>query len=375
VEHTFQRSRAALHSESALKLGLFGANCSGGKCVTDVPERWSGSWDDNLRLAQMADDAGLDFMLPIGRWKGYGGWTDFQGATWETLTWASGLLAATKRITVFGTVHAPLFHPVIAAKQMVTADHIGHGRFGLNVVCGWNEGEFDMFGVEQRDHEARYDQGDEWIRALDAMWTRDDFDFEGRFVSLKGVRLNPKPYAGTRPVVMNAAHSPAGRAFAIRNCDALFITSRFAENLAPVAEEVRTVKAGAAAIGRDIDVYTTSFIVCRPTRSEAEAYLRYCVEEHADWDAIEGFLRLKGLLSLPPDELEKTRRNYPMGLIGCKSVGDPDTVARQLADFSAAGLRGVALSMVNYGDEFPFFRDEVLPRLERLGLRSAGIPA
>ena len=54
---------------------------------------------------------------------------------------------------MFGTVHAPLFHPIIAAKQMVTADHIGDGRFGLNIVGGWNEGEFEMFGVEQREHD------------------------------------------------------------------------------------------------------------------------------------------------------------------------------------------------------------------------------
>jgi len=58
---------------------------------------------------------------------------------------------------VFGTVHAPLFNPVIAAKEMVTADHVGEGRFGLNIVVGWNEGEFQMFGVKQRDHETRYE--------------------------------------------------------------------------------------------------------------------------------------------------------------------------------------------------------------------------
>ena len=59
----------------------------------------------------------------------------------------AGLLASSKRITVFGTVHAPLFNPIIAAKMMMTADHIGQGRFGLNIVCGWNEDEFEMFGV------------------------------------------------------------------------------------------------------------------------------------------------------------------------------------------------------------------------------------
>ena len=38
---------------------------------------------------------------------------------------------------------------VLAAEQIATADHIGRGRFGLNIVCGWNQAEFDMFGIEQ----------------------------------------------------------------------------------------------------------------------------------------------------------------------------------------------------------------------------------
>ena len=60
-----------------------------------MPERWSASWADCLALARMGDDAGIDFLLPIGRWKGYGGDTDLHGETLETITWATGLLAAT----------------------------------------------------------------------------------------------------------------------------------------------------------------------------------------------------------------------------------------------------------------------------------------
>src|SRR5436190_14677243 len=94
------RERIAMHNANRLKIGLFGANCSSGRAVTLVPERWSGSWADNLKLARMADAAGLDFLLPIGRWKGYGGTTDYQGATLETVSWATGLLALIKRLTV-----------------------------------------------------------------------------------------------------------------------------------------------------------------------------------------------------------------------------------------------------------------------------------
>ena len=84
--------RGEMGSTNRLKLGLFGANCSSGRAVTIVPERWSGSWPDCVKLAEMADRAGIEFMLPIGRWKGYGGETDYQGATWETVAWACGLL-------------------------------------------------------------------------------------------------------------------------------------------------------------------------------------------------------------------------------------------------------------------------------------------
>ena len=78
---------------------------------------------------------------------------------------------------MFGTVHAPLFHPIIAAKQFVTADHISHGRFGLNIVVGWNEDEFQMFGVTQREHEQRYEYAQDWIDAVKSAWgPEEDFD-------------------------------------------------------------------------------------------------------------------------------------------------------------------------------------------------------
>lgn len=50
--------------------------------------------------------------------------------------------------------------------------------------------------------------------------------------------------------------------------------------------------------------------------------------------------------------------------------GDPDDVAQTFKKLSDAGLTGMAVAMVNYLDDLPILRDEVLPRLERLGLRA-----
>jgi dimethylsulfone monooxygenase len=365
------RDRYSMYNTNKLKIGLFGSNCSSGRAVTKVPERWTGSWPDNLRLARMADEAGIDFMLPIGRWKGYGGDTDYQGATLETITWAAGLLASTKRITVFGTVHAPLFNPVIAAKEMVTADHIGEGRFGLNIVVGWNEGEFEMFGVEQREHEDRYDYAQEWLDAIKLIWSdQEDFDFQRKYFSMKGVRGKPKPFGGTRPLMMNAGSSGTGQAFAIRNCDAFFLQAS-RDSLAETAKRVTAVQHLAKKSDRNIGCYTVGVITCRPTRKEAEDYYHYSVVEHADWSAVDGILALKNISpqTVPMQEYVVKRNQYAQGMGGLPIVGDPDFVAQQLADLSQAGLTGIGVSLVNYADELPFFCDEVLPRLARMGVR------
>ena len=368
------KNRIAMYNGNVLKIGLFGANCSSGRSATKVPERWSASWPDCLKLARLADEAGLDFMLPIARWKGYGGDTDFHGRSLETITWAVGLLGATKHMTVFGTVHAPLFHPLIAAKEFVTADHIGEGRIGVNIVVGWNEGEFDMFGVEQREHDARYDYAQEWIDIVKAAWTRDGtFDFDGKFFRLKGGRAYPKPYGDTRPLLMNAGSSDVGQAFALRNCDAFFVaTSASRTALAGSAVKVNEVKAAAQKLGRDIEVFTVGQVICRPTQKEADDYYRHAIIDNADWGAVDGMLANKSMTpqTMPAEEYEAKRRYFAANAIGgYPFVGTPDRIAEELTIISQAGVRGIGLSFVNYLDEVPYFCDEVLPRLVRQGVR------
>jgi alkanesulfonate monooxygenase SsuD/methylene tetrahydromethanopterin reductase-like flavin-dependent oxidoreductase (luciferase family) len=369
------RDRAAMYNTNTLKIGMFGANCSSGRSATKVPERWSASWPDCLKMARIADAAGIDFILPIGRWKGYGGETDFHGTTLETVTWATGLLAATSRVTVFGTVHAPLFHPLIAAKEFVTADHVGEGRFGLNIVAGWNEGEFSMFGVTQRDHETRYAFAQEWIDIIKRAWSEPDtFDVDGEFFHLKSVRAFPKPHGGSRPLIMNAGSSGTGQAFAIRNCDAFFTaTSLSRTSLEATTKKVADVKETARALGREIEVYSVGQVICRPTQREADDYFQHALIDNADWGAVERMLTLRGITpeNTAPDEYAAKRRYFAGNAIGgYPFVGTPDKVANELAGLGQAGLRGIALSLINYVDELPYFCDEVLPRLARMGLRT-----
>jgi alkanesulfonate monooxygenase SsuD/methylene tetrahydromethanopterin reductase-like flavin-dependent oxidoreductase (luciferase family) len=370
-----RQRQAGIVNGNALKLGLFGANCSSGRTYATLPERWQATWENNLKLARLADELGIECMIPIARWKGYGGESNPNGSSFESIAWACGLLAATRRINVFCTVHIPLHHPVAAAKQMATADHIGQGRLGVNIVCGWNEDEFQMFGVSQQEHDDRYAQGEEWWSIVKRIWAGEEpFAYEGTYYRLRGVEGSPRPYGAEDPLMMNAGSSPAGRQFAIRHSDMHFDGVHTPE---ASIERIAETKRLARERGRDIQVWTPVGIVCRPTQQEADEYVQYVVD-HADWGAIGHLAEMHATDARDRTDPEGLRRRHSNSPIQRRvlargaycAIGDPDAVARELARLQSVGLDGLALNFVDYLQELPYFAAKVLPRLVRLGLRA-----
>src|SRR5918911_2370784 len=163
-------SRNPLFGPNKLKLGVFGANLGGGCVATQVPRGLEATWPATLEVAALADQAGFEALVPVARWKGFGGATNFSGQSFETYTWAAGLGAQTAHIAPFATSHVPTIHPIVAAKQATTIDHITGGRFALNVVCGWFVPELEMFGAPIMEHELRYEYATEWLEIVKRLW-------------------------------------------------------------------------------------------------------------------------------------------------------------------------------------------------------------
>ena len=337
---------------NSFKLGLFGSNCSGGLAFTTIPERWDASWDNNARLATLADAAGLECMVPIARWKGFGGESNVNASSLETITWATGLLAGTQQITVFGTIHVQMIHPILAAKQIVTGDQVGHGRFGVNIVCGWRSDEFEMFRTEQYAHDDRYEFATDWWRVVTSLWERDGlFDHNGKFFTFTNLESEPKPYGGSRPLMMNAGSSPAGRGFAIQNSDLHFDYCRTPEDSAPRIAESKQM---AEKVGRKIQVWIPASVVCRPTQREVDEFAQHCVDK-ADWEALEWQYQLyqseTGSKGRSPEEIARLRTNDPartvLGYGGSYSIrGTPDQVARHFERMKAGEASGVTSSVI-----------------------------
>jgi alkanesulfonate monooxygenase SsuD/methylene tetrahydromethanopterin reductase-like flavin-dependent oxidoreductase (luciferase family) len=366
-----------LFGPNRFKLGIFSANCDGGLTMSLAPERWKADWDDIVAMTQIADDSGLEFILPVAKWRGYQGKANIYGRSFETLTHGAALGAVTKRIAIFSTVHVPLVTPAFGAKAIATIDHVTHGRAGLNIVCGWNQAEFDLHGVTI-DPDTRYDHGLEWFQ----VWSKllqggPEFDWNGRFFKLKNLQTDPVSVQRPRPPVMSAGFSPRGRDFAARAADVLFLNVTELDQvpalLADVAEHM-------ARHQRTISVFTMGHVVCRPTRPEAEDYFHYFAEEMADVDGQDYYRHNRGT-TVPgaaapiarPFENRFTRAGaarYAGGYPGAYPfVGSPDDIAEEMARMSATGLAGCTVAFVDYLTEIPFFVQEVLPRLERLGLR------
>jgi alkanesulfonate monooxygenase SsuD/methylene tetrahydromethanopterin reductase-like flavin-dependent oxidoreductase (luciferase family) len=131
---------------------------------------------------------------------------------------------------------------------------------------------------------------------------------------------------------------------------------------------------------RSISVFTMGHVVCRPTRSEAEAFFHYFAEDLADTEGQAYYRRNRGTtiadgntVIARPLETRFTRRGdgrYDGAYPGTYPfVGTPDDVAEEMARMSATGLAGCTVAFVDYLKEIPYFVQEVLPRLERLGLR------
>lgn len=358
-----------MFNHNRFKLGLFALNCSGGLTMTKAPERWEASWKNNLTAARLAEDAGLEFLLPVGRWHGYRGETDTEGTAFETLTWASALLAATSELCVFGTLHVAFMNPIFAAKQIVTADNVGEGRFGLNIVSGWNTGEYAMFGLTFNDHSARYAYTEEWMTVVKRVWSEDEpFDFEGSFFQLKGVLGKPKPYGGGRPLLVSAGNSKEGRAFAARHADCLFMTITDLDRLPAETAAVRATPS----VSHEVGIFVSGHLIAKPTRKEADEYYRYIVDEMGDWEAAEhiAIIRTKGRETTYA-EMQHLKQRLISGVGTFPVVGSYDEAAQTFKRISDAGLNGMAIGLVNYIDDLPTVRDEILPRLERLQLRTA----
>jgi alkanesulfonate monooxygenase SsuD/methylene tetrahydromethanopterin reductase-like flavin-dependent oxidoreductase (luciferase family) len=365
-----QRAHLPLYDETnKLKLGTFATNVSNGMSISEAPTSFEISWDHTVSLARRCDEMGLDMVIPVGRWRGFGGATNFNGECFETYTWAAGLAQATERIMVFATSHVPVIHPIVAAKQATTVDHISNGRFGLNIVMGWFQPEMEMFGSQQREHDERYRVGEEWLTVIKKLWgEQEPFSFEGEYFTVNDAEAWPKPIQKPHPVIMNAGSSPAGSDFAARNADVSFVGIDDLEN---AREMVRNFKQHAfEEYRREPLMFSGAYVVCRDTEKEAEE-AHQAILAAGDREAVRTMMAVAGVQTGSFDALIQrgAEDRFIAGYGAPAYVGTPEQVAERLVEVHDVGVAGMTLGFLDYARELEYFDQNVMPLLRQAGLR------
>ena len=337
--------------------GVFLPVANGGWIVSSTTPPLDGLWKQNLDAALSADAIGLDFVMSMGKWRGFGGATNHWGVSMESITLMAAIAQATQRVKVWATVHAMLHNPAVVAKMVTTLDHISGGRAGLNIVAGAYRDEFEQMGAwdDTLSHDDRYDLAEEWTTVLKRLWCEPSVDFDGRFFQMDDCVSDPKPLSKPRPNLICAGMSERGFQFAVRQCDAVFIGGR---TRAERAAASRRAKAVAAEIGSSLKTYAMCTLIHAETDAAAQALARRYAEG-ADMAAIIAMLKSWGA---PPERLMADAQ--AQGPFMTETViGSPRTCAEQVAGFlSDCELDGLMLIFPDYGPGLAMFGEAILPQ-------------
>lgn len=343
-------------------LGIFMPMANGGWILSSTTPRLDGSYAYNRQAALLAERHGLDFIMAMAKWRGFGGATEHWRRSLESQLLMAGLAEATRRVKVWATVHTLLQNPAVTAKMIATLDHISGGRAGLNVVTGSFKDEFEQMGAwrDDVDHDQRYELAGEWIEVVKRLWSEPSVDFDGRYFRMQDCQSDPKPLARPHPFLVCAGTSPKGIQFTIDHMDAIFLGGN---DLADLGARSRQAKAMAAAAGRSIRTYSMINLVLGASDAEAQARAAH-YREGFDEGAFRGMLRAYGFLDAEIGKENAFTRKARTGFIAEHVTGAPDTVAAYLERMlDECRLDGLMLIFPDYLEGIPLFAAQILPRL------------
>jgi alkanesulfonate monooxygenase SsuD/methylene tetrahydromethanopterin reductase-like flavin-dependent oxidoreductase (luciferase family) len=303
------------------------------------PERDGIVIDETLREARQSDELGVDVIwLAEHHFDGICAYVD-------PITFAGALATSTRQSKIgFAVVQTALHHPIRLAEQIAILDNITKGRLivGLGRGSSYNIYDYQGFGIDYREAQARLDEAEEIIVKA---WTREEFEHHGRYWDLNVPMLRPRPYTKPQPPLIRAASGEAslvelarqGRPF-LMNVQSMAITRH---RVALYRAAMRETGFGEDGIASNLEkcwVWRNVFVA--ETDAEAERVgvpaFEAMVESRA---ALRNRLyRETGVrIEVPASDLPSARASVEHGFIH----GSPDRVAEAIAEIASLGVGGV----------------------------------
>ncbi|CAK7279305.1 LLM class flavin-dependent oxidoreductase [Streptomyces misionensis] len=285
---------------------------------------------------------------------------------------ASRVAPLTRHIGLVPTVVATHTEPFHISKAIATLDYVSTGRAGLRVRISARPDEAAHFGrrtigrVEAPDSpDAQELIGDlldeaadhvEVVRRLWDSWEDDAeirdrvtgrfidrdklhyIDFEGRFFSVKGPSITPRPPQG-QPLVTALGHGTLPYRLIARQADLGYVTPRDAAHARAIVAEIRAEQQAAGRAGETLHVFGDLLVFLDDSRAAAEA-------------------RRERLDALAGEPYTGDARIF---------TGTAAELADLLEEFAAAGLTGFRLRPAVAGHDLPRVGRDLVPELQRRG--------
>ena len=123
-----------------------------------------------------------------------------RGDRHEQLTAVAFIAGATSRLRLVTSVTVVPHRPaVLQAKMLATIDVLSKGRLTFGIGAGWMKEEFEALGVPP--FPARGAVTDEYLQACRELWTKDNPQFDGKYVKFANVLFEPKPVQKPHPPI------------------------------------------------------------------------------------------------------------------------------------------------------------------------------
>jgi long-chain alkane monooxygenase len=382
-------------------------------------------WVDLVKLLERGKFDSVFFADVVGLYDDYrGGWETYlreglQIPNHDPSAIVSALALSTEHLGLVITSSVLQDHPFSFARKISTLDHASRGRIGWNVVTSALRNSARNFGLADREeHDLRYEWAEEYTEVVYKLWegSWDDgallrdrergihadpdkvhkIHHSGPRYSVEGPHLSfPSPQR--TPVIFQAGTSTAGRAFAARHAEGVFLNAASPNGARVGSEDTRDCAVAAGLRREDIKFLQGLSFVVGSTESEAKAR----AAELDEYLSVDGLIAhrsggigidLGGLDHHTPigdlaDQVQGTRSTIESLIAAAppgtnptiadlvrqqqestRIVGTPEQIADALERWQDAGIDGVNIRYITTPGSFEDFIDHVQPELQRRGL-------
>ncbi len=334
-----------------MQLGVFIPIGNNGWLISTTSPQYKPSYDLNKTIVEKAEKFGFDFALSMIKLRGFGGPSEFWDYNLESFTLMAGLAAVTTKIKLFATIGVLSMPAPIVARMAVTIDSISHGRFGVNIISGWQEKEYSQMGIWPGDefYASRYEYCEEYVSIMNDLWSKGVSDHKGHFLQMEDCRCLPMPTAKIE--IVCAGQSDRGVKFAAEYADYNFVASMGFNEPALVGKVISRLVTATERTGRKCGALVLIMIIADETDAVAEAKWQH-YKDGTDLEALayrDGQANndtVKDPMSVAGRFLPATAKRLPtnQGVL----VGSYAKVAALLDELAA--VPGVAGAMMTFDD-------------------------